>query len=130
MSDPIQVGRFWTASGLDPGKGLRQPMLAAGMTSLRAYVNSRTPRFEPTIRGCFRYEDYEHMLNGTPGYTKPYKQFNLTDYSHVRDNALDILDRVSRAEDDKFRMPRPPDEPWSQTLIDLFLKWIYGGMPP
>lgn len=129
MSDPILVKMFWKASDLDPGQGIRQTVLAAGTTSLRTFIGSRTPRWEPTIRGCFRYDDYHHMLYGSPDHPDPYPKFNLWDYADVRSHAWDILKRVRLKDDDPLRMPPPPDDRWGQTLIDLFSKWVAGGMP-
>lgn len=129
MSDAILVRMFWTASDLDPAQGIRQPVVAAGETSLRAFISKRTPRWEPTIRGCFREDDYHHMLYGTPDYPDPYPKFSLWDYAAVRSRARAILERVSLSDDDPRRMPPPPDDRWGPTLIALFTRWIAGGMP-
>lgn len=125
MSTQICVARFWKACDLDPAQGIRTPMLSSGTRSVRAFISSRVPPFEPTIRGCFRPEDQDHMFNGTPDYGGG---FDLYNYVFVRENAQKILDRVS-TEDNSRRMPPPPDD-WGQSQIDLFARWRWGGMPP
>ncbi len=97
---------------------------------MRTFVNARAPKFSPTIRGCFRDDDQWHMKYGTPDHPDPYPKFDLFDYNDVCQNAWDSLDRVRKGVDDPKRMPPPPDQPWSQTLIDLFAQWAAGGMPP
>jgi hypothetical protein len=130
MSADINVKDFLLSHGLDPRMGLGAPVTGAQLTSLRAFIRAKTPAYEPTIRGCFRQDDYWHMMYGDPNHPGPYPKFNLFAYNDVRQHAPDILDRVRRPENDSQRMPPPPDNPWSQSLIDLFWQWVAGGMPP
>jgi hypothetical protein len=131
MGDPILIKMFWNACGLNPADGLRNQVISSGVSSVRAFVGARTPKYDPTIRGCFREEDYQHMMNGTPDYAgDPYMKFDLFKYSDVHDQAWPILNRIGRGDADPMRMPPLPDARWSQTLVDLFSKWVAGGMPP
>jgi hypothetical protein len=72
------------------------------------------PSFAKDIRPLFRNVDIEHM--------KPLG-LDLSSYDDVRDRADDIYDQVSNG----FM---PPDQPWSQDLIQLFRDWMDGGMQP
>jgi hypothetical protein len=47
--------------------------------------------------------------------------FDLWSYEQVRDNADAILDRVSDGS-------MPCDSEWSQDQVDLFQRWMDGGM--
>jgi hypothetical protein len=125
MSDGIDVGRFWIASGLNPAQGLRGPMLGAGISSVRAYIGNFAPTFR-TIFDFFTDEDGEHMVADT---LRMEQKINLRDYDNVRQRAEEILVRVSLKEGDPLRMP--PNAPrWSQLQIDFFDQWIAAGMPP
>jgi hypothetical protein len=75
--------------------------------------------FKKDIRPLFRDVDVEHM--------KPHG-LDLSDYQQVKDSAQDILDRVSST-DDGFRMPPPPDAPWTGPQVALFQQWITDGTP-
>jgi hypothetical protein len=57
------------------------------------------------------------------------RQLDLSNYDDVKNNAGAIYDRV-KSTDDGFRMPPPPDPPWSQDKIDLFKRWMDEGFPP
>ena len=72
------------------------------------------PSFAKDIRPLFRNVDIEHM--------KPLG-LDLSSYDDVRDRADDIYDQVSNG----FM---PPDQPWSQDLIQLLRDWMDGGMQP
>jgi hypothetical protein len=72
------------------------------------------PSFAKDIRPLFRNVDIEHM--------KPLG-LDLSSYDDVCDRADDIYDQVSNG----FM---PPDQPWSQDLIQLFRDWMDGGMLP
>ncbi len=87
-----------------------------------------TPKWDPTIRGCFNDEDIHHMLYGSEQGPVP-SPIDLADYAAVRDNAAAILDRVCRSENDPLLMPPLPRVPWSPDLVDLFQEWLVGGMP-
>jgi hypothetical protein len=72
------------------------------------------PGFAKDIRPLFRNVDIEHM--------KPLG-LDLSSYDDVRDRADDIYDQVSNGS-------MPPDQSWSQDLIQLFRDWMDGGMQP
>ena len=72
------------------------------------------PGFAKDTRPLFRNRDINHM--------KP-QGLDLSSYDDVRDRADDIYDQVSNG----FM---PPDQPWSQDLIQLFRDWMDGGMQP
>jgi hypothetical protein len=126
VNGPISVAEFMRANGMDPSAGLSGPMTSNHTSSLRDLIAKLTPRWS-TVRGCFRDEDVQHMLYGSPqGAVK--QPFNLGDYSDVRRKAPDILVAVSSSID-SIRMPPPPEDPWGPTLINLFWRWVAGGTP-
>jgi hypothetical protein len=75
--------------------------------------------FQTDIRPLFRPVDIDHMKR---------RGLDLSKYDDVKNNGQDIYDRVSST-DDNFRMPRPPDPPWTKAKIDLFKKWTDEGFP-
>ena len=127
MTESISVVEFMRANGMRPGAGLSTAMASSRTSSLLDFIGKHTPRWDPTIRGCFRDVDIEHMLYGSPE-GEVSKPINLGDYTDVLANARDIL-RVVSSTDDDVRMPRPPEDPWGPTLIDLFRRWVAGGAP-
>jgi hypothetical protein len=90
-------------------------LLIIGADSRRTAMTS----FARDIRPLFRDVDVAHM--------KDYG-LDLSDYQQVKDQAQAILDRVSST-DDGFRMPPPPDAPWTRSQIDLFRQWMTDSYP-
>jgi len=71
-----------------------------------------TPGFAQDIKPLFREEDRDAM-----DYV-----FDLWDYNDVSANAESILERLDDG-------TMPCDVPWPAEQIDLFRRWIDGGMP-
>jgi len=76
--------------------------------------------FATDIRPLFRQVDVDHMLDQTG--------LDLSSYDAVKADSQAIYDRVSST-DDTFRMPPPPDPPWTQGMVALFKKWVDDGFP-
>jgi hypothetical protein len=76
-------------------------------------------RFKNDIRRLFTDTDIQHMSWFC----------DLSKYEDVRDNADDILDRLTRT-DLKQMPPTSADGPWPQEQIDLFRQWKEGGCLP
>jgi hypothetical protein len=75
-------------------------------------TGSATPGFEQDIKPLFREEDRDAMEY----------IFDLWEYSDVRDQAENILDRL---EDGSM----PCDGEWPEEQIELFRRWIAAGKP-
>jgi len=75
--------------------------------------------FAKDIRPLFRDVDVDHMND---------YGLDLSDYQQVKDNAPEILRRVSSS-DDGVRMPPPPDAPWTPAQVTIFQQWIADGTP-
>jgi hypothetical protein len=128
MNEPIGLSEFMRVNGMDPGAGLRAPMTASRTSSVRELIRIHTPVWDPTIKGLFRPEDIQHMRLGTEDGI-PAHRFNLGDYGETKEHASDILIVVSLDADDSTRMPKPPDDRWGPTMVNLFERWVAGGMP-
>lgn len=75
-------------------------------------TGSSTPGFEQDIKPLFREEDRDAMEY----------IFDLWEYTDVRDQAENILDRL---EDGSM----PCDGEWPEEQIELFRRWIAAGKP-
>jgi hypothetical protein len=75
-------------------------------------TSDQSVSFERDVRPLFRERDRRSMESF----------FDLWSYEQVRDNADAILDRVSDGS-------MPCDGEWSQDQVDLFQRWMDGGMP-
>ena len=80
-----------------------------------------TTSFQADIRPLFTERDIEGMKKG----------FNLASYDEVKAHAAAIYDRI-RGIGGALMPPPPPrgEDPWSQSRIDLFAKWVADGCPP
>lgn len=74
-------------------------------------TNTSIPSFARDIKSLFRDTDRSSMDF----------VFDLWDYQDVKDNAQNILERLSDG-------TMPCDEEWPQERIDLFQHWIDSGM--
>ncbi len=144
MSEYIGVGRFMRANGMDPRAGLSGPMTSSQTQSLRGFIAKLTPRFDPTIKGCFGADDHDHMRLGTGEEPDVTDKFDLWDYSAVRDRAQSIFDSVATDNPNipadippwmpphkaTSRMPPEADgKPWDGDRLRLFSRWMAGGTP-
>jgi hypothetical protein len=73
---------------------------------------NNTPSFARDIQPLFREDDRASMDFA----------FDLWDYHDVRTHAQDILTRLSEG-------TMPCDGEWPEQQIDLFRRWVDGGMP-
>jgi hypothetical protein len=73
-----------------------------------------TPGFARDIRPLFRDIDIDHMSFFC----------DLSKYEDVRDNAQEILNRLSGVSGRRM----PPGSPWSPEKIALFKKWMDDGL--
>ena len=72
-----------------------------------------TPSFEHDIQPLFRDKDRARMEWA----------FDLWAYDDVKNNAPGILERLEEGD-------MPCDGAWSKEQIDLFRRWMGGGMAP
>ncbi len=75
--------------------------------------------FAADIRPLFRDVDIQHMSWFC----------DLSKYEDVRDNADDILDRITQT-GPKMMPPANDGGPWPQAQIDLFRQWKDSGCAP
>ena len=54
-------------------------------------------------------------------------RFDLTDYDAVKANAEIIYERISLPAATSQRMPPPPFQPLSQTVVAAFKEWMDDG---
>jgi hypothetical protein len=71
------------------------------------------PSFEHDIKPLFRPTDQQSMDF----------MFDLWNYQDVRENAAEILERVQDG-------TMPCDGDWPPEQVDLFRRWVDGGMAP
>ncbi len=74
-------------------------------------MTTKIPSFARDIKPLFRDTDRSSMDFA----------FDLWDYQDVKDNAQNILERISDG-------TMPCDEEWPQERIDLLKRWIDSGM--
>jgi hypothetical protein len=135
MAAGISLSEFMQVNGMDARAGFARPMKAGATLSVQEFIRKRTPVWNPTVKGLFTHEDIHHMQYGDeddPPGPKTWL-FNLADIDATRERARDILDRVSTT-DWTRTMPPPPkpgevDRRWTGSHIDLFHRWLAGGMP-
>jgi hypothetical protein len=72
-----------------------------------------TLSFEDDIKPLFRERDRERMEWA----------FDLWDYSAVKDNAPQILERLEDGD-------MPCDGAWPEEQVATFRRWVNGGTPP
>jgi hypothetical protein len=128
MNEPISLSEFMRVNSMDSGAGLLAPMTASRTSSVLEFIRLHTPVWDPTIKGLFRPDDIQHMRLGTAEGI-PAHPFNLGDYGETKEHAAAILGVVSLDADDSIRMPKPPDDRWGPTMVNLFERWVAGGMP-
>jgi hypothetical protein len=68
--------------------------------------------FSTQIKPLFRQKDKQSMQWA----------FDLWSYQDVKSHASDILQRLQEGS-------MPCDDPWPQDQVELFQRWVQGGMP-
>lgn len=76
-------------------------------------MGDQAPGFEDDIKPLFRDMDRARMEWA----------FDLWRYEDVRDNAPAILERLEDGD-------MPCDEEWPEEQVELFRRWVNGGMAP
>ena len=76
-------------------------------------MGDQAPGFEGDIKPLFRETDRARMEWA----------FDLWRYEDVRDNAPAILERLEDGD-------MPCDEEWPEDQVQLFRRWVDGGMAP
>jgi hypothetical protein len=117
----VEYLRRWVKRGAPDGEPAGQkvttepePDLAAAPAGPGPVVDppASVPGFAADIAPLFRPDDRDAMLD----------RFDLASVEDVRANAADILDAV----DTQFM---PCDGPWPPERVELFRRWVDGGMP-
>lgn len=117
----VELIRRWIAGGM-PRSAISHPDPADPNPP---GGNTVKTSFAKDIKPLFRAKDINHMKT----FVNPPVPLDDYDYMKQPAHAQKVYERVTSTDDHK-RMPRPPDQPWTNAQQDLFKRWMDEGYNP